>query len=149
MSALSAAKAILEADTATLVAAATGGIYDLDETGPQGINRTITPAAFDANGIIKPCILLKLRSSEPDPYLADEGARYVGVREMLEVWFYEDDGYSNIETMRNRVWALLHAVQLSGTFMCLWAGDVRNQRDTELDANVERSTYQVTTSKSA
>ena len=148
MSALSAAKAILEADTATLVAAATGGIYDLDETGPQGINRTLT-AAFDANEIIKPCILLKLRSSEPDPFLADEGARYVGVREMLEVWFYEDDGYSNIETMRNRVFSLLHAVQLSGTFMCLWAGDVRNQRDTELDANVERSTYQVTTSKSA
>ena len=148
MSALSEAKALLEAD-ATLLVTATGGIYDLAETGPEGINRTLTPAAFDANEIIKPCVLLKTRSSEPNPNLADEGTRYQGVTEMIEVWMYEDSGYSNIETMRDRVWTLLHAVQLSGTFMCLWAGDVRNQRDTELGANVERSTYQVTTSKSA
>jgi hypothetical protein len=137
----------LEADV-TLLATATGGVYDLDETGPLGINRTTTPAAFDANEIIKPCVLLKTRSSEPDQSLVDEGARYQSVSEMLEVWFYEDSGYSNIETMRDRVWVLLHAVQLSGTFMCLWAGDVRNQRDTDLDANVERSVYQVATKKS-
>lgn len=147
MSALSAAKALLEAD-ATLLAAATGGIYDLDETGPEGINRTLT-AAFDANEIIEPCVLLKTRSSTPNPLLQDEGARYSGVTEMLEVWFYEDDGYSNIETMRDRVFSLLHAVQLDGTFMCLWAGDVRQARDSALGANVERSTYQVAAKKSA
>ena len=148
MSALSAAKALLEAD-ATLLATATGGIWDYDEAGRLGINRTTTPGAFDANEVIKPCILLKLRSSEPNPFLQDEGARYSGVREMLEVWYYEDDGYSNIETMRDRVWALLHAVQLDGTFMCLWAGDVRSARDSDLDASVERSTYQVASKKSA
>lgn len=146
MTALSAAKAILEAD-ATLLATATGGIYDLDETGRLGINRTLT-SAFDSNEIIKPCVLLKLRSSEPDQALVDEGARYQSTTEMLEVWFYQDTGYSSIETMRDRVWALLHAVQLSGTFMCLWAGDVRQARDTDLDASVERSVYQVTTKKS-
>jgi len=148
VSALSAAKALLEAD-ATLLATATGGMWDFDETGRLGINRTTTPAAFDANEILKPCVLLKLRSSEPNPLLQDEGARYSGVREMLEVWFYEDDGYSNIETIRDRVFSLLHAVQLSGTFMCLWAGDVRGPRDSDLNASVERSTYQVATKKSA
>lgn len=147
MSVLSAAKAILEAD-ATLLATATGGIWDFDETGRLGINRTTTPAAFDANEIIQPCVLLKLRSSEPDQALVDEGARYQSVNEILEVWFYEDTGYSNIETMRDRVWALLHAVQLSGTFMCLWAGDVRQARDTDLDASVERSVFQAVTKKS-
>jgi len=148
LSALSAAKAILEAD-ATLLATSTGGVWDYDETGRLGINRTTTPGAFDDNKVIKPCVLLRLRSSEPNPFLQDEGARYSGVTEMLEVWFYEDSGYSNIETMRDRVWTLLHAVQLSDTFMCLWAGDVRGGRDTDLNANVERSTYQVTTKKSA
>jgi hypothetical protein len=148
LSALSAAKAILEAD-GTLLATATGGIWDFDETGRLGINRTTAPAAFDANEIIKPCVLLKLRSSEPDQALVDEGTRYQSVNEALEVWFYEDTGYSNIETMRDRVWILLHAVQLSGTFMCLWTGDVRQARDTDLDASVERSVYRVTTSKSA
>lgn len=147
MSALSAAKALLEAD-ATLLTTATGGVYDYDETGRLGINRTLT-SAFDSNEIIKPCILIKSRSSEPTLGIVDEGARYQSVNEMLEVWFYEDDGYSNIETMRDRVWTLLHAVQLSGTFMCLWAGDIRQARDTDLDASVERSVYQVTTKKSA
>ena len=147
MTALSAAKALLEAD-ATLLATATGGVWDFDEAGRLGISRTTTPTAFDANEIIKPCILLKLRSSEPDQALVDEGARYQSTTEMLEAWFYEDDGYSNIETMRDRVWVLLHAVQLSGTFMCLWSGDVRQARDTDLDASVERSVYQVTTKKS-
>ena len=148
MSALSAAKAILEADV-TLLATATGGIWDFDETGRLGINRTTTPAAFDDNEILKPSVLLKTRSSEPNPRLQDEGERYSGVTEMLEVWFYEDTGYSNIETMRDRVFSLLHAVQLAGTFMSLWAGGVRQARDTDLDASVERSVYQVTTSKSA
>jgi hypothetical protein len=50
--------------------------------------------------------------------------------------------------MRNRVRVLLHAVQLSGTFKCYWAGDMRSQRDTDLDANVERSDYVVHTYKS-
>jgi len=148
LSALSAAKALLEAD-ATLLATATGGIWDYDEAGRLGINRTTAGAAFDDNEVLKPCVLLKSRSSEPHPSLQDEGARYSGVTEMLEVWFYEDDGYSNIETMRDRVWSLLHAVQLEGTFMCLWAGDVRQARDTDLDASVERSSYQVVTYKSA
>lgn len=147
MSSVSAALAVLEADD-TLVAAATGGIYDLDETGPNGISRTTTPAAFDDNEIIKPCVLLKLRSATPDGFLVDEAAQYVSVREVLEAWFYQDSGYDSINTMRDRVFTLLHAQQLSGTFMVLWAGDVRNQRDTNLDANVERSEFAVHTYKS-
>lgn len=142
MSTLSAAKAVLEAD-ATLLATATGGVWDFDETGRLGLSRTLTAAAFDANGLIKPCVLLKLRSSVPDGHLRDDANQYSSLVEMLEVWFYEDTGYSNIETMRDRVYALLHATQLTGTFAVHWAGDVRAQRDVELDASVERSQYQV------
>jgi len=142
MSTLSAAKAILEAD-ATLLAIATGGVWDFDETGRLGLSRTLTPAAFDANGLVKPCVLLKLRSSTPDHVLQDDAGQYSSLVEMLEVWFYEDTGYAHIETMRERVYALLHAQQLTGTFAVYWAGDVRDQRDIELDASVERSQYQV------
>lgn len=147
MSALSAAKAILEAD-ATLLATATGGVWDFDETGRLGLSRTLTPGAFDAGGRIKPCLLLKLRSSTPDHVLQDDAGQYSSVVEMLEVWFYEDAGYSQIDTMRSRVYALLHAQQLTGTFAVYWAGDVRGQRDVELDANMERSQYQVHTYRS-
>ncbi len=147
MSTLSAAKAILEAD-ATLLATATGGVWDFDETGRLGLSRTVTPAAFDSNGRIKPCVLLKLRSSTPDSHLRDDAGQYSSTVDMLEVWFYQDAGYDSIETMRNRVYALLHAKQLTGAFAVHWAGDVRGQRDVELDASVERSQYQVFTARS-
>lgn len=143
MSALSAWKTVLEAD-ATLLATATGGIWDFDETGRLGISRTLTPTAFDSNGIIKPCVLLKSRSYIPDYVLADDSSQYVSAQEMLEAWFYESNGYTNILTMRNRVYALTHTVQLTGTFQCLWAGHIRpGFRDDDLDAFLERSDYQV------
>jgi hypothetical protein len=148
MSALSAAKTILEAD-ATLLAAATGGVWDFDETGRLGLSRsnTATSAAYDASGVLKPAVVIRLRSSTPDGILRDDPDQYVSVREMLEVWFYQDSGYTAIETMRNRVYTLLHAVQLSGTFRCYWSGDVRSQRDDILDASVERSDFVVHTFK--
>jgi hypothetical protein len=142
VSALSSAKTILEAD-ATLLATATGGIWSYDETGRQGLSRTITPAAFDSNGVIRPCILLKMRDAIPDGQLADDASQTVSLREMLEAWFYQDTGYAAIETMRDRVYVKLQAVQLTGTYGCWWAGDIRGARDTELDASVERADYLV------
>lgn len=139
MSTLSAIKVALKAD-ATLVGIATGGIWDLDQAGRLGLNRSTTPAAFDQDGRMKPSVLLKVRSTRPEG-LAD--GKYTTTREVLEVWFYEDAGYTSIETMRERVFALLQAKQLAGTFQVRWAGDVCGQRDTELDASVERSEYSV------
>lgn len=128
-------------DDATLMATATGGVWTQDESGARtGLSRTNTPGAFDG-GIIKPTILLKLREAVPDYVLADDADQSVSLRQVLEVWYYEDSGYSNIETMRNRVYALLHATQQTGTFAVRWDGDVRPTRDLDLDANVARSDY--------
>lgn len=144
MSIVSAIKAILEAD-ATLAAAATGGIWDWDETGRLGLNLTNTPTAFDGNGIIRPAIMVKLRSSIPDYDLADDDGQYVSLRHNVEVWIYQDTGYTTIETMRYRVYTLLHTKRVAneGVFQMLWQGDIRGNRDTEIDANVERSDYLV------
>lgn len=140
MTVLSTVKAILEADT-TLLAAASGGVWDAAETGPDGINRTSTTAAFDSNLVIKPCVFLKLRSSVPDYILADDENQYVSVREMIEVWCYQNSGYATIETMRLRIYALLHAKQLAGTFAVRWQGDIQPFRDIDLKANGLRSDY--------
>lgn len=148
MSVLSLIKTRLEAD-ATLLATATGGVYDFDETGRMGINRTNTAAAFDSNGIIKPCVLLKLRSSVPDGYLADDPTQYRSMRYNIEVWLYQDSGYTTIETMRSRIYALLHARPVTGAIQLYWTGDVRNERDTSLDASVERSDFQAVTYRSS
>lgn len=147
MSALSSIKTRLEAD-ATLLATATGGIWDFTETGRLGINRTNTPSAFDAVGIIKPCVLLRLRSATPDGVLQDDSGQYQSVREVVEIWFYEDSGYSVIETMRTRCYVLLQATQVTGVFAIRWAGDIRSQIDFDLNASVERSDYSVVTYRS-
>lgn len=148
---LANAKAILEADTVPtvgIVALATGGIYDWDETGRMGINRTnaATSAAF-VSGIIRPCLLLKLRTSVPFGDIADDPAQIVTARDMLEVWAYMDNGYSTIKSMLSRVFVLLQGKQLGG-FVCRWAMDIQPIRDVEMDANVERSDYAVVTFKS-
>lgn len=140
MTAISAIKTVLEAD-ATLLATATGGVWDYDETDRQGLNRTTAPAAFDASQNIKPCVLLKLRSSIPDGQLADAAGQVASVRETIEVWLYQDRGYADIETMGLRIYALLQEQQLPGTFLVTWQGALRAGRDIGIDANIERNDY--------
>lgn len=141
-------KAVLEAD-ATLSTLASGGIYDFTETGRLGINRTTVPGAFFSNGIIKPTILVKQRSAVKDEILQDDATQYVTVREMIECWMYDDTGYAIIEVMRARIFTLLHAVQVSGTFIVLWVLDTGPLRDDTIDAETQRSDYLARVKRSA
>ena len=147
MSTLAAIKTVLESD-GTLLALATGGIWDFDETGREGLNRTTTPAAFDANGILKPSVLLRLRSDVPDYVLADDSEQYVSTKEMIEAWIVSDRSHSTIESIGNRIYALLHATQTGGSFAVRWAGTFRGDRDTALDGVWDRLEFQVTTYRS-
>lgn len=135
-------KALLEAD-ATLLALATGGIWDWDETGRKGINRsnTLTTAAF-VNGMIQPCLLLKLRTDLPFGEIGDDAEQVTGARAMLEVWGYQDSGYASIRGMLDRVYSLWQGKRLGG-YVCRWAGDFQLPRDIEMDACVERAEYAV------
>jgi hypothetical protein len=150
MSAASAIKTLLEAD-ATLLATATGGVWDWQETGRLGISRETTPAAYDSNNLLKPCLLVKGRGERPDGQIADQAGRVLSTREIVELWFYEDEGYTNIQTMQNRAFALLHEVQVSGTFIVRWAGrPLAQQRDDAMgNVSVERDDYQAIALKSA
>jgi hypothetical protein len=140
MSIVATVKTVLEAD-ATLLAAATGGVWDFDETGRKGINRTGTPTAFDANGILKPCLLVRGRSQNVDPALQDDANQVTVIREVFEVWIYQDTGYTTIRTLRDRVYRLLHAKPLAGTYRVQFQAHVPEARDPLLDASVERSDY--------
>lgn len=141
------AKTLCEADTTPttgLVALATGGIWDWDETGRMGINRsnTLTSAAFTSGGIIKPCVMLKLRSSTPFGEIADDAAQVTGAREVLEAWVYQHSGYATIRSMLDRVYHVLQGKQLGG-FECRWIGDLEPPRDIDMDASVVRAAYEV------
>lgn len=150
MTVLTNIKTVLEGDT-TLLATATGGVYDYTETGRLGIHRknTNTATAFDANGIIKPCILIRKRSEIPDGELMDVNSQYMSARAIFEIWFYADNAYTDIDTMISRVYVLLNATQVTGTFRVDWMGDGPQIRDDEMDAYTGRSDYIATVKRSA
>lgn len=140
---LAAAVAILAAD-ATLLATATGGVYNRTALGRMGLNRknALAATAFDAIKNIKPCVVMKLGSATPVDGLNDDDNKIVAQRERLEAWLYEFSGYDNINVMGARIFALLHAEQLGG-FECYWAFDAQQTVDLDLDACVQRIDYAV------
>ncbi len=123
------------------VSEATGGIYTYEDTGRNGINRTVTPTAFNAVGLILPTILIKKRVTTSMPPLVGSGIS--GARTVIEVWFYDQENYLIIDVMRESVFGQLNESQISGAFQVLWNFDVRDERDETIDAQVERSDYWV------
>ncbi len=128
---------VLHAD-ATLLALATGGVWSYEQTGEKGINRTLTPAAFDAYMVIEPCVLVSARAANPGFNIQDDSGQYTDVRQVVECYLIQDSGYATIESMANRIYTLLQAKMISGAGRVDWAGNVRLGRDLDLSANVER-----------
>lgn len=132
-------KTLLAADS-TLGAIATGGVYTITETGRTGLNRTKHPDAF-VNGVMKPTVLIKERATTEYEGIADEAAKYKSVRCVIEIWLYENDGYTNINQMRDRIFTLLHQTNLSGGGRLSWLFEIRQEYDNILMASVERVDY--------
>jgi len=100
--------ALLEAD-ATLMAILTGGVYDRRE-----INRTLTPAAYDVRGQLRPCAVVTISATTPET-IPDRPFETV----FFQVWLYEAEGnhYAAIGPAADRIRALLHTktVTITGT----------------------------------
>ena len=129
---------LLAAD-GTLMAALTGGLYaDAVE-----ISRQATAAAYDANGELLPCGLLKQETGTPWGPHEHSGRLYV------TLWLYDRDGYMAIETARKRAYALLQRAKLtpsdgSGNYEVTHVGDVLDQEEPSLGATMAMSRYQCT-----
>lgn len=146
MTTLSSAKTLLVADTTAvtgLVALATGGIYTIDDLGRLGLNRTnsVCAAAFGSN-VIKPCLMLKIRSDTVVDGLGDDVTQRAAHREVLELWFYDDNGFTTIDAMRGRAFACLHGKQV-GNATCHWQFDSQQFTDSNLDAMGRRMDFAV------
>ncbi len=122
---------VMEAD-ATLVALLTGGIYTKETTGVEGLSRETTPAAFDANGYLKPCALIRQRDLVPDNAVRDPMAQKASAAQTVEIWLYADAGagYSAIDSARNRLYTLFEGYQFAGDgFEVAWTNSLGNLRD--------------------
>lgn len=121
----------LRAD-ATLMATLTGGVWSSAEIGPDGIRRgtnSPTKTAFDANGYLKPCALVRQRGNVPDGMVRDDVAQVLTATQVVEVYFYQDRGFGAIDQATARVRALLQGHQLTGAFPLQLANVVDRLRD--------------------
>lgn len=104
----SAVKALLAAD-ATFIGLATGGVFDR-----RGINRTQTPAAYNATtGELKPCAVVVMSTATELAHREVNGFE----QDFFFVYYYAAEGnaYATIEQMRDRARALLHNKTLTVT----------------------------------
>jgi hypothetical protein len=123
----------LTGDT-TLMALLTGGLHTATE-----ITRQLTPTAFDANGEIKPCALVKIEGESPvGPY--DSSGRLFAV-----VYLYERTGYTTIDAALDRAFVLLNLWKPSGNvWQVRHADDARDLRDEALACSMGYGRYVVT-----
>lgn len=138
---LAAIKALLAADS-TLTATATGGVYVPHDLGRMGLDVSNPQAAsaFNSDGTIKPCVVLKFRTNAPVEGMSDDPLQVVAQRQMLECWLYEDNGYSNIGTMMARIFVDLHGKR-TGDTLCRWVFEMSPSHDIDLDACMQRMDF--------
>jgi hypothetical protein len=129
-------QAALTAD-ATLTTTLPGGVH-----AEAQISRQLTPAAFDANGELQPCALVRIETTaQHGPFT---GA-VLSARTYILVYFYQRQGYANIDAALARVRALLHESRLgTRTWDIAWAFDSGDLVDEAMRCSLRFSRYVVT-----
>lgn len=131
MSLTATIQALLAADT-TLMATLTGGAHDAVE-----IRRQLTPGAFDANGEIKPCLLVKS---------GVENARENKISAMstsLMLYFYQRDGFAAIDVALARVLSLLNLHHENGIWQVQFNNEIARTTDEALACSLAVQRYDV------
>ncbi len=107
------------------------------------ISRQATPGAFDANGELRACALVKQETATPWGPHEDSGRLYI------TIYLYERAGYDAIEAARKRIYALLHRQKLtpvdgSGCYEVRHVNDVIDAEDSALHVPMAMSRYMAT-----
>lgn len=109
-----------------------GGVYAVGVDSVEEISRQNTPAAFDENGELLPCALLKLETAVPTgPYRRS-------ARQYLVVYVYQKHGRDLIDAALDRAIALLDDQDLpeAGAWSIRWADVVTDLPEDALMAMV-------------
>jgi len=122
---------------AALMATLSGGLHTQSE-----ISRQLTPAAFDANGEVLPCGLLKLETQTPWGPFAHSSRLY------FSRLLYQRAGYAAIEAARTRLYQLLHRQKVTlasgGCWEIRHAGEVLDAEDGALGCSLAVSRFEAT-----
>jgi hypothetical protein len=125
-----------EIEVATIMAADTelsillpGGIYQASLLGEDGISRGDTPEAFDENGWLQPCALVRERGIVPSGDLVDYESQTIGTVQVVEIWLYEDSGFVNINASIARLLVIFLGKRLSDSWELYPANIINGERD--------------------
>jgi len=122
----------------------TGGVFTKAGVGRDGISRDTATGAFDTSGILKPCALVRQRASKPDGGIRDEISQGVSATQVIEVYLYEDSGWSAIDAAVRRLRALFIGYQFSDSFPVEWINILDRERAPELgEASMARVDFLV------
>ena len=114
---------------AALLAILTGGVFVAGSLGLLGITRETAAAAFDSNGYLKPCALVRQRQLVADLQVADLLAQAASATQVIEVYVYQDSGYTSIDSALARLFTLFYGHQFSDSFPVEWIGTLDRERD--------------------
>ena len=126
-------KTRLETDW-TLMNLLPGGVHRATE-----ISRQRTPSAFDDNGELRACALVKASDETPD------GPRAYAGRQLVEVWAYHPYDLDGVENILDRVHVLLqrHKLPNGAVWEARAFGGTRNFEDETLQAAAGVGRYEV------
>jgi hypothetical protein len=113
---------------ATLMLILTGGVFKTETVGVEGITRETTPAAF-SSGYLLPCALVRQRAIVPDGIVEDDIEQDTSVRQVVEIWLYEDRGYTSIDAAASRLFVLFQGWQPSDAFPVKLINQIERMRD--------------------
>lgn len=134
-------------DDVTFAALAVGGIYDGDTVGHNGMTRKLL--AIDDIANMNPGVYITWVTDSP----LGQAQKSIGADSIFfDLYCYQKTGYDITRAMRKRAKQLLNYTPVAFDEPAdeimrdiIWAGDVTGQRDSEMAANMERSSYQVLT----
>lgn len=111
-----------------LMATLTGGVFTKAAVGREGITRDSASSAF-SGGFLLPCALVKQRGLVPDGQIRDEETQVVSGTQVIEVYLYEDSGYTSIDAARSRLVKLFLGHQFSDSFPVEWINLIDRERE--------------------
>lgn len=113
---------------ATLVAILTGGIYKSGTVGLEGITRDTTPLAF-SNGYLLPSALVKQRGNVADNQVRDGIAQHTSTIQVVEIYLYQDTGYTSIDSAKARLYVLFEGHQFNDSLPVESVNELDRERD--------------------
>lgn len=128
----------------TLTGYLTGGVYLSRNLPQRGITIDDVPAAFAANGALKPLAVVKPRSLVGTTDIRDQARQLTSTNQVIEIWLYADGaaGYSTLENAASRIYVLLHERRVAGQFSMTFDQKLYPPRASELgDAGVIRMDF--------